>query len=175
MNKDQTVAMNILREDGYTIPYRPELARELGSVTAALLLQRIICCTDSKQDRVEKFYKFKEPCSHEKYKPGDSWVEELGWSSKIVTSAFDKFGFKLGTATRKAIAKELGEAPDSNTVKLEFETRKAAALVVCYTDQERLTWYSVNWESLSNFLIRSYQRPVPVAITGNSDTKEETQ
>lgn len=68
-----------------TIPYDPRLAQVLGSVNAALLLQQVLYWwfLSGRQP----FYKFKEPCSHFLYRPGDSWAEELGLSRRQLDQA----------------------------------------------------------------------------------------
>ena len=69
----------ILAADKNVILYRKELNELTGSVTATILLQQIIYW--GKKTGGE-FYKFIEPCKHEKYKSGDSWTEELGFSKR---------------------------------------------------------------------------------------------
>lgn len=64
------------------------------------------------------FYKFLEPCQHAAYREGDSWVEELGFSSEEFRTAFDKIGIRYKSRTQhgKAIAtKQLFIKEDGTT------------------------------------------------------------
>lgn len=80
--------IEILAKDNEIIPYRKELNMITGGVTATILLQQIIF--RFKNNGNKPFYKFIEPCKHEKYKPGDSWCEELGFSRKEFLTAIKK-------------------------------------------------------------------------------------
>lgn len=117
------------------IAYRPDLRKITPSISAAILLQQIV--HRWRKNGNEKFYKFREPCEHEKYRPGDSWTEELGFSGKEFDSALRSIGFKLG--------------------KTKNEIEKKDAFIVYYRDNEGLTWYSLNEELLSTSLLGNYQ------------------
>ncbi len=80
--------LNIIAKDNEIIPYRKELNAITGSITATILLQQIMYWY-AKND-YKAFYKFIEPCNHEKYIEGDSWCEELGFSRKEFISAIKK-------------------------------------------------------------------------------------
>ncbi|WP_069999267.1 hypothetical protein [Cellulosilyticum sp. I15G10I2] len=72
------------------LKYCPELNTLIGSVNATIvLLQLEYWFTKMAADR---FYKFLDACSHELYMPGDSWVEELGFSKNEFRTAFSKIG-----------------------------------------------------------------------------------
>lgn len=73
----------ILAADKNIIPYRKELNAITGSVTATLLLSQIIYW----HSKSGCFYKFNKPCSHPLYKAGDSWEEELSFSTGELRSA----------------------------------------------------------------------------------------
>jgi hypothetical protein len=87
-----------LYHDFKTIAYRPELRAITNSVTATILLQQVFfrwVNNDSKP-----FYKFKEPCNHKLYKPGDSWCEELGFSRAEFDTAWNALA-TIGIASKK--------------------------------------------------------------------------
>ncbi len=80
--------IELLAKDKDVILYRKELNIITGSVTATILLQQIIFRYVSNGNKA--FYKFIEPCKHEKYKDGDSWCEELGFTRKEFLTAIKK-------------------------------------------------------------------------------------
>lgn len=77
-----------------SIPYVKELRPIVGSVTACILWQQLDFHFVKKPDG---FYKFLEPCKHQAYKMGDSWIEELGFSVKEFRNAFDKIGIRYSS------------------------------------------------------------------------------
>lgn len=79
---------NLISKDNEIIPYRKELNLITGGVTATILLQQIIYWYSNNGNK--PFYKFIEPCQHEKYIAGDSWCEELGFSRKELLTAMKK-------------------------------------------------------------------------------------
>lgn len=80
--------IQVLGKDNEIIPYRKELNSITGSITATILLQQIIYWYTKNDNK--PFYKFIEPCKHEKYTEGDSWCEELGFSRKEFNTAIKK-------------------------------------------------------------------------------------
>lgn len=80
--------IQILAKDNDVILYRKELNAITGGITSTILLQQMIFRFVNNDNKA--FYKFKEPCSHEKYKDGDSWCEELGFSKKEFDTAFKR-------------------------------------------------------------------------------------
>lgn len=70
--------------------YYPELVTITESITAALMMSQLEFWFKTREGK--SFYKFLEPCEHERYKEGDSWQEELGMSSSEIRSAFKKIG-----------------------------------------------------------------------------------
>ena len=86
--KKGTILIELLAKDKDVILYRKELNIITGSVTATILLQQIIFRYVSNENKA--FYKFIEPCKHEKYKDGDSWCEELGFTRKEFLTAIKK-------------------------------------------------------------------------------------
>ncbi|MCK5924626.1 MAG: hypothetical protein KAG10_01895, partial [Methylococcales bacterium] len=75
------------------IPYVKELRPIAGSVTSVLLWQQLDYWFAKSPD---SFYKFLSPpqTNHEKYRIGDSWTEEMGFSEKEFRNAFDKIGIR---------------------------------------------------------------------------------
>lgn len=78
----------ILAADKNIIPYRKELNAITGGVTSSILLQQISYWWI--QSGRKAFYKFIEPCAHEKYSAGDSWTEELGFTRKEFITAIKR-------------------------------------------------------------------------------------
>ena len=72
------------------ICYYPELVTVTESTNAALMMSQLEFWFKAREGK--SFYKFLEPCEHERYKEGDSWQEELGMSSSEIRSAFKKIG-----------------------------------------------------------------------------------
>ena len=79
--------IKIIAGDKNVISFRPELKGFFKSTNAAILLQQIIYWSDKGDG---SFYKFIEPCEHDKYKVGDSWCEELYFSRKEFVNAMAK-------------------------------------------------------------------------------------
>ncbi|NOY48444.1 MAG: hypothetical protein GXO84_09700 [Chlorobi bacterium] len=75
------------------IPYVKELRPIAGSVTSVLLWQQLDYWFAKNPDG---FYKFLSPpqTNHEKYRIGDSWTEELGFTKFEFRNAFDKIGVR---------------------------------------------------------------------------------
>ncbi len=121
---------NVLKDDKNLITYRPKLNQITGSITATILLQQIIFRFDGKP-----FYKFKQPCEHEKYRDGDSWCEELGFSK----SEFD-------TALKK-IAKKVKKG----------QPKPKDCFVWYWTNMDRVTYYDINLQYLNKKLSDLYK------------------
>lgn len=112
----------------HVITYRPDIARALSSVLSTILFQQISYwwkCNGSKP-----FYKFKTPCAHRLYKPGDSWIEELAFSRHEFDSALQNIGHKITHGGKRE------DAPD--------------ALVWYWTDGKRVTWYELNLKAVAS-------------------------
>ena len=78
----------------YTLLYRKEFKELLGSTNAAILLGQLIYWHFKAGG---EFYKFKEPNEkHPSYKKGDSWCEELGFTTSELKTAL----YFLRTAER---------------------------------------------------------------------------
>lgn len=76
-----------LAADKNVITFRPELKRVIKNTNATILLQQIMYWWDKQGGK--PFYKFIEPCGHEKYTEGDSWSEELCFTKREFQGAFE--------------------------------------------------------------------------------------
>lgn len=128
----KTPFLQIISEDKELITYRPRLNEITGSVTATILLQQILYWWN--KNGAQKFYKFKEACSHDKYTVGDSWCEELGFTRSEFDTAIKKIGQKVSKKTQKDESK----------------------FVYYNTTIDRLTYYEINEASLSKALFQLY-------------------
>ena len=129
------------------IPYRPEFNAITRSVEGSILLQQILYWWGKCEGK--PFYKFRAPAEHDRYKAGDSWTEELGFTGYQFDKALKSIGVKItkGISLNEMINK---------------------ALVIYWTDSNRLTWYKVNQDDtyaligmaydqlLCNFDLRKY-------------------
>jgi hypothetical protein len=125
--------LNLLDEDSYTISYRPAFARLAGSVTAGILLQQVFYRW-TRHGR-EPFYKFKEPCQHKDYQPGDSWCEELAFTRREFDGANSEIGTKVTHGQKKAdlMAYAWPDLPDDQTsVEYKKAWQEAVRHVVIY-------------------------------------------
>ena len=133
----QITTLTIINElsrtsDESVVVYRPVFKRMTGSTNAALLLSQMFYRFQSMN--YEPFYKFKEPCSHERYREGDSWCEELGFTRKEFDNAVKKIGTKVTSGMRK-------------------KDVYADAVVVYWTDADRVTWYDINLVNLAKTVV----------------------
>jgi hypothetical protein len=148
----------LLTEDKSIVLYRPRLRSIGGSVAGTVLLQQIIYW-DSKANG--KFYKFAAPCDNSMYKPGDSWEEELGITPKELRTALSNFAFKLGKKNKALYGDQ-------------YEDKKNKALVLYYTDSQRITYYLLNRQLLDKCLMGVYKGSDQVEFTINTETTQET-
>lgn len=118
-------------QDSRAIIYRSAYRSIAGSVTGAILFQQIVYRFI--KSGAQEFYKFRRPCAHPKYRAGDSWCEELGFSPAEFDNAIGKIGTKITRGVSKDAAR-LGQ------VHPDFRQH----LVLYYTDANRVTWWSVN-------------------------------
>lgn len=138
----ELLLLSTIGDDPKMIAYRPRLRQIAGSVTATILLQQIL--HRWKRNGFQPFYKYKEPCDKDDYRPGDSWCEELGFSR-------DEFDTAI---------KHIGQKVSRNVARDESK------LVWYWTMPDRKTWYEVNYVALCNVAIPLYvQREVHVTKT----------
>jgi hypothetical protein len=126
-----------------SIPYRPEYNAITGDVKASILLQQIWYWWQTNGRR--KFYKYKEPCEADRYKDGDSWVEELGFTRYEFDSAMDTIGTKITKGVSKSEARN-------------------HAIVLYWTDSNRMTWYEVNEPVFFSLVGLAYNEPAGIEI-----------
>lgn len=143
---EQPLALQLLAEDRSLVNYRPNFARLTGSVTAAVLLQQIFFRWT--HHGREPFFKFKEPCSHDEYREGDSWCEELAFTKHEFDGALKKVGTKVTRGKNKTALMDY-EWPDFPEDKESDEYDKAWSkaikhIVIYWTDSNRMTWYHFN-------------------------------
>ena len=164
MNND--TALNVFAAGCKVIPYKPELLQVTNnSITGALLLTQIAYWDSVKGGR---FYKFGRPSpSHNKYVTGDSWLEELGFTQKMLATALRSIGaFKLGKKNKQKYSEE------------EYQEKINEAVVVYYTDQDRVTWYELKHENMNKLLEGVYarkqgvKRPKSKTPKGNLTTED---
>ena len=121
MNKN---AIRELLRDTNFIKYNKAWNPHTGGVMESVLLQQIWYWHDKAQQCGNKnFYKFIEPCNNKKYKEGDSWCEELGFSTNDFRKTIKNIAFKRGKT--------------KNLLKEED------AFVIYYT-QDNLTYWWIN-------------------------------
>ena len=104
-----------------SIPYRPSLNRLTGSMSATILLQQIVYRWLGKGQ--EPFSKFIAPCP--RAFPGDSWLEELGFTRHQFLTARARIATRIRTRDPKRKARE-------------------KYLVFYWVDDAHNTWYEVN-------------------------------
>ena len=117
-----------------SIPFRRSNRYIAGSINGALLLEQIVYWYAKMGHK--PFYKIKEPCSSPQYKVGQSWCEELGFSSREFDTAIKLIGQKIS----KNIAK------DENV------------LVHYWVDFRRLTFYEINMELYNKLRSEYYDK-----------------
>ena len=146
----------MLKFDKSLVIYRPELRKITGSINSAILLNQMIYWFYNKKGDGEKFYKFREPCKHEKYSDGDSWTEELGFSKAEFNTAIKKIGYKNNDSHNKIKEEE--------------------ALIWFHRKADGLTYYEINEELLEEKLNELYRLSTVKKPTTNTNTqdKEET-
>lgn len=158
MSSNVPLSLNLLGDDTDVIGYRKRFAVLTGSVTSAILLGRVLYWAKLKS--FKPFYKFRQPCKHDLYKAGDSWIEDL----EFTAAEFDNALKVIGTKIRKGISRkeveamafpERGLAEDDASYFQRY--REALRYVVVYwTDNAHVTWYQVNGDLLDKFINSIY-------------------
>jgi hypothetical protein len=139
------------------IPYIPELRSLCSSVTGCLQLVQMEYWFSKNP---HGFYKFLSPCDHEKYRDGDSWTEELGFSEHEFRAAFEVNGVSY---TRKDFVASLQEGSDPFQAKLYCRV---------YDSKTGLTYYFRNhtvMDTVLNNMFTSSSSQVALipSMTGN--------
>ena len=91
----------IIANDKNIIPYRKELNLITGGALESIFLAQLLYWYEVND--CNEFFKFREPCEHSLYKEGDSWVEELGLSVKIIDRIIKVFKDKGFLTTRTTL------------------------------------------------------------------------
>ena len=91
----------IIANDKNIIPYRKELNLITGGALESIFLAQLLYWYEVND--CNEFFKFREPCEHPLYKEGDSWVEELGFSIKIINRIIKSFKEKGFLTTRTTV------------------------------------------------------------------------
>lgn len=91
----------IIANDKNIIPYRKELNLITGGALESIFLAQLLYWYEVND--CNEFFKFREPCEHSLYKEGDSWVEELGFSIKIIDRIIKVFKNKGFLRTRTTL------------------------------------------------------------------------
>lgn len=137
-----------------TLSYCPQLNQITGSVTASLLLCQLEYWFDKTHHKA--FYKFLSPCEDTRYKSGDSWTEELGFSKAEFRNAFNKIGtvYKSKraylTSTNKFQGKLYLSYYDRGT-NLTYYVRNTRALNKLLANQLSSVTYSKDYSPKNNF------------------------
>lgn len=137
MNK--RAVFNIIASDPDMIAYRPPLRKLTGSITSAILLQQLMWRW--KVEGHQPYYKFLNPCKHEKYVVGDSWAEELGFTSSELEGALSK----IATRVKKG---------DSLTTL--FEGKNNTSMVAYAQDASKYTWWVLNEDLITEKVSQIY-------------------
>jgi hypothetical protein len=127
-----------------SIPYVKGLRRLplVKSVAACVLMQQLDFRFNDEKFQ-HGFYKFLEPCpGHPKYKEGDSWTDELGFSADEFRTAFDQIGVRYKSK------KEFDAAGDKFTLVNDEGKPKGPPRYYCsyYDKVKRVTYYFRNHE-----------------------------
>lgn len=108
-----------------------------GNPIANIIFHQMLYWGSRQENDGDSFYKFVKPCDHELYKAGDSWIEELGFSYKIFTSALKCIATKVTTnSSKQALLKTI--SPET--------------MILYWTDSCRVTHWLVNWPVVNLFL-----------------------
>lgn len=150
--KPNRISSTLANERQDVLLYRPKMNKITGSVTATILLKQAMYWAEIQGN---DFYKFIQPCKHEKYKKGDSWTEELGFTKHEFRTAIKKIGYKRGRSNNK----------------IEKEEN---AYIIYYTTNQRITYWIVNWDKLNNDLNKLYS-PTRQLLPNSGNTKVNTE
>lgn len=132
--------VSMLASDRRSIAYRPELNMWTGGVLQTIFFQQ--CVWRWHHAGKKPFYKFNSSCQHKLYRLGDSWEEELGFTRRELDGA-------------RSIAYK--------TTYTQHEADLAQALIVYWTEVNRITYYHVN-EPAVNLLLEAVYNPGPASF-----------
>ena len=157
MNSQELIKLvsTVLSSEKHGILYRPELSKNTGSVTSAILLQQMVYWWQ--RSDFGSFYKFKQPCKHKMYRAGDSWCEELGFSRAEFDTAIKHIGIK-----------KTSEMTIQDAAELSAEKNLP---VVYWTTRNRVTYYTINAPVLLEILSDTYLPKSEIPALGNAEIK----
>lgn len=153
---------NALTLSSRTIPYSKEAREVTGSVTSAILWQQLEYRFSTNKNG---FYKFIEPCQHKKYRTGDSWTEELGFSRDEFRSAFDRIGVRHnGVSVFKKLDKE---------GKAFFNGETEVMYCSVYDKKSNLTYYFRNSKAVSKNIDKMLKQNEETTQNWNPELPED--
>ena len=162
---DKTVIQRIKSQK--PLIYYPLTAKLTGSIISAILLEQILYWWERNGN--QPFYKFRKPCKASR--PGDSWVEELGFTITEFDNARNIIATKIKKGDSKSTVLETEELPTSkqNEPAKEYIIRCRELLkhlVLYWTDATGKTWYQVNVPLVGDsfYLIHSGESGFPILL-----------
>ena len=133
-----------------SIPYIKELRPLTKSIAGAIIMQQLDYWFNTSPNG---FYKFLEPCQHDKCREGDSWCEEIGCTPDEFRAAFDKIGVRYKSKTEYSAA---------------GETKSKGMLYCSFFDKVKgETWYFRNHDLVDDLLDEIISREPVKASPGN--------
>lgn len=157
------------------ITYRPILKYLVGDVNAAILLQQIVFRFVTMGRK--PFYKFVAPSKdelHSLYRPGDSWVEELGFSEDEYHQALKKIATRVRKKDRSQILSdavpEFGLDPDKRN-KHQTILLNRQHLVAYWREADNVLRFELNVQLLTNAILewdKHTEREIPCSEDGKS-------
>lgn len=133
-------------DDRLSIPYRPKVNKITGGIISTILLQQIEFYWTVNGNK--PFYKFAAPCSHELYREGDSWYEELDLGRSEYEAARDKIATKI----KQRVSKKAARSYKDENGRLQ----KPNHLVLYWTDSSLVTWYEFNTDLMNAYTLIIY-------------------
>jgi len=149
------LARKIIEGDSRKISYRPDWKDMTGSVHATILLQQVFFRWNGSDHK--PFYKFFSPVeSHPRYKPGDSWCEELGFTVYELRGALKLIGRRLSKEEVKTL-----------------QTSLDGAFFGYFQDQKHLTWHYFNEDYFNRRLVEHYASQIGVDASQIQDNSPD--
>lgn len=131
--------LDIFADDKQVVLLRPRWNTYTGGFLSSVVLQQIFYHWNNRGRR--PFFKFLQPCEHQKYRKGDSWEEELNISRKEFSTALKTIAFKRTEKTRKH------QTAESHQFPVEY-----------WTDGDRVTHYTIHEENFRALLANIYAK-----------------
>ncbi len=143
MNNEKIALIDSFASRRSNLIYDKKLRKYCKTINATILFSQLIYWFSKQQYRM--FYKFTSPCSNGRYKEGDSWIEELGFTGREFDEAFNLIGFKISSKD------QLFESKDeiSNHCFYSYHDRKS-----------KQTWYNINLDKVTEVMVNCYQNEI---------------